>query len=272
MWPIDTADKVFHDGNGSDIQGTILPAEWLNNVQAELINVITGQGIELDKDKQTQLLEAIKLANSKSISFLTRDDDLPASNIGPIWHEKYASIMTWVVYDANGASYSGYASVDIGIVTAESQPQLRPGYIRSGAASYNQATYPILWNWAKHNGLVQNTAIWKAKTGFYRDNGDGTFTPPDLTDQHIRFSGTAREVGSHQGDAMRPIKGGAGGAIQMQINGPFGQLADEWRLSKENNTAIGYIAKLTYFDISRVVPVAPEVRVVTTAFLPAIKH
>lgn len=213
---------------------------------------------------------------------------LPQSDIGPIWHADYASLMTWVVYSANGASYTGYASIDIGLVTAESQPTLRAGYIRSGATSYNQATYPILWNWAKHNGLVQNAATWKAKTGFYRDNGDGTFTPPDLTDQHQRFSGPSREVGSYQGDAMRNITGsflsrkaredGANitGLLPYAGSGVISEITDE--AASEYAPAVlqkgGPYSKPSrfIFDASSVVPTSTQFQVVTTAFLPAIKH
>ncbi len=234
--------------------------------------------------------KVLKAQVDKAISFFTADEALPTTDIGPIWHGKYASIMEWVVFSLNGAKYTGYASVGIGIVTAESQPTLRTGYIRSGAASYNQATYPILWNWAKHNGLVQNTATWKAKTGFYRDNGDGTFTPPDLTDQHIRFSGANREVGTYQGDAMRKLTGsihlpfGYAGATQMnaagggvfdtqprthRINFTTAQLGQTHTSPASNVDGYGMIPNM---DSSRQVPTALEVQVVTTAFLPAIKH
>lgn len=30
MHPIDTGDKLFHDGNGTSEPGTVLPAWWLN--------------------------------------------------------------------------------------------------------------------------------------------------------------------------------------------------------------------------------------------------
>jgi hypothetical protein len=34
-------------------------------------------------------------------------DDLPGQNIGPIWHDDFQSIMTWQVFDQNGANYTG---------------------------------------------------------------------------------------------------------------------------------------------------------------------
>lgn len=253
---------------------------WLQDAKSNFLfslikSVTDEQGVEIKENTPEALKialgKAIGKASSTSVQHFKAGSPLPSTNIGPIWHADYASIMTWVTYSENGASYTGYASVDVGLVTAESQPTLRTGYIRSGATSYNQATYPILWNWAKHNGLVQNAATWKAKTGFYRDNGDGTFTPPDLTDQHIRFSGTGRDVGSFQGDAMRKINGGVGAPISSGQSGPFKKLSTTW-WAREGSAGDGHSFVETDFDISRVVPVADQVQVVTTAFLPAIKH
>lgn len=45
MHPIETPDKTFHDGDGVSELGTILPAWWLNQVQSELLAVLTAAGI-----------------------------------------------------------------------------------------------------------------------------------------------------------------------------------------------------------------------------------
>ena len=60
MHPIETPDKTFHDGDGVSELGTILPAWWLNQVQSELLAVLTAAGIQPDKANSGQLLEAIK--------------------------------------------------------------------------------------------------------------------------------------------------------------------------------------------------------------------
>lgn len=49
MHPIETPDKTFHDGDGVSELGTILPAWWLNQVQSELLAVLTAAGIQPDK-------------------------------------------------------------------------------------------------------------------------------------------------------------------------------------------------------------------------------
>ncbi|HEZ4775447.1 TPA: tail fiber protein [Neisseria meningitidis] len=59
MHPIETPDKTFHDGDGVSELGTILPAWWLNQVQSELLTVLTAAGIQPDKSQHNQLLTAL---------------------------------------------------------------------------------------------------------------------------------------------------------------------------------------------------------------------
>ncbi|WP_107725921.1 tail fiber protein [Neisseria weaveri] len=59
MHAIDTPDKQFKDGNGTSELGTILPAWWLNQVQGEILAVLTAAGIHPNKAKTNQLAEAI---------------------------------------------------------------------------------------------------------------------------------------------------------------------------------------------------------------------
>ncbi|WP_372338209.1 pyocin knob domain-containing protein [Neisseria bergeri] len=59
MHAIDTPDKQFKDGNGTSELGTILPAWWLNQVQSELLAVLTAAGIQPDKSQPNQLLAAL---------------------------------------------------------------------------------------------------------------------------------------------------------------------------------------------------------------------
>lgn len=68
MPPINTPDKLFHDGNpATGEQGVIVPALWLNDVQRgvistqqELASVLSQAGIAIDETKQNQLLTAIQ--------------------------------------------------------------------------------------------------------------------------------------------------------------------------------------------------------------------
>ncbi|OAM38300.1 phage tail protein [Eikenella sp. NML120348] len=60
MHPIETPDKTFHDGDGVSELGTILPAWWLNQVQSELLAVLTAASIQPDKAKPNQVVEALR--------------------------------------------------------------------------------------------------------------------------------------------------------------------------------------------------------------------
>lgn len=70
MKPIDTPDRVFHDGDPSTGElGTICSAEWLNDtqasirdIQAECITILRANGLEPDETKRDQLWEAIQAA------------------------------------------------------------------------------------------------------------------------------------------------------------------------------------------------------------------
>ena len=60
MHAIETGDRLFHDGNGTTELGTILPAWWLNQVQAEILAVLADAEIEPKKADTAQLKAAIK--------------------------------------------------------------------------------------------------------------------------------------------------------------------------------------------------------------------
>ncbi|HAW0077369.1 TPA: phage tail protein [Escherichia coli] len=67
MTPVNTPDKLFHDGDPTQgIEGTIVTAEFMNNHQAatrdlqqEVINVLKEAGVTPDPEKQNQLVEAL---------------------------------------------------------------------------------------------------------------------------------------------------------------------------------------------------------------------
>lgn len=59
MQAIETQDKQFHDGNGTTELGTILPAWWLNQIQAEILAVLTAAKVTPNKTKNNQLLESL---------------------------------------------------------------------------------------------------------------------------------------------------------------------------------------------------------------------
>lgn len=68
MPPINTPDKLFHDGDPSQgIEGTIVSAEFMNNeqgavrdTQRELINVLAAASMEPNPAKSDQILTALR--------------------------------------------------------------------------------------------------------------------------------------------------------------------------------------------------------------------
>ncbi|MCO6410109.1 phage tail protein [Hoeflea alexandrii] len=121
---------------------------------------------------------------------------LPGSDIGPIWHEDYAALMTWQTFDANSASYTGYASVDVGMPVFDGHSSPRPGYIKRNGASLSKTAYAPLWNWALHHGRV---GTWAAGAFIFGDNGDGTFKLPDNRGEFERAWDDSRGVDSGRG-------------------------------------------------------------------------
>ncbi len=132
-------------------------------------------------------------------------DALPQADAGPIWHDAYNSVMTWQTFNANGANYTGYASVDVGRLVIDSQPTARRGYIASGV-SLSRTAYAALRNWAMHNGVLVGVAgAWVAGTLAFKDNNDGTtFTVADVRSQFVRLwdNGRGADIGRLFGSAQ----------------------------------------------------------------------
>lgn len=76
MPPVNTPDKLFHDGDPTQgVEGTIVTADWMNNsqgatrdAQQEIINVLGAAEIETDPSKQNQLVTAIQSLISVAIN------------------------------------------------------------------------------------------------------------------------------------------------------------------------------------------------------------
>lgn len=120
---------------------------------------------------------------------------LPITNIGPIWHDDYASVMTWQTFNANGAAYTGYASLRVGSLLMDTQPTPRPGYIKSGTSNLSRAAYAALRGWAMHNGIMVAAGVWAAGTIAVKDNVDGlTFTIFDIRGEFPRLWDDGRGI------------------------------------------------------------------------------
>lgn len=97
MQAIDTQDNQFHDGNGTTELGTILPAWWLNQIQAEILSVLTAAKVAPNKAYTNQMLNAInKLIAGAVVNNLTSSNaDKPLSALqGKVLSEQIAAAVS----------------------------------------------------------------------------------------------------------------------------------------------------------------------------------
>ena len=192
MHPIETPDKTFHDGDGVSELGTILPAWWLNQVQSELLAVLTAASIQPDKNKTDQLLDAIKKVAPKSSS-------ATATVAGVV---KLINNLTSGGTDAALSAEQG--KVLAGLIASA---------IPSGAVLYFAGqTAPS--GWLKANGAAVSRSTYAAlfaAIGTTYGTGDGrsTFNLPDLRGEFVRGWDDGRGVdngralGSAQADEFK---------------------------------------------------------------------
>ena len=200
MHPIETPDKTFHDGDGVSELGTILPAWWLNQVQSELLAVLTAGGIQPDKAKPNQVVEALR----KIIDEQASGKGLPVGAV-------------------------------VGFPRAVSSPE---GYLKADGSTFAQATYPDLHRILGGNKLPNLTRSDVGITAYFAfdDIPDGWIkydeiatkvtqsaypelyrklvaqygsiaAVPKAEDRFIRNAAGGLTVGTQQGDAIRNITG-----------------------------------------------------------------
>jgi len=167
--------------------------------------------------------------------WFSENDALPNVNIGPIWHDRYCSIMTWQAFTANGANYTGYASLLVGSLLFDTQPTPRKGYVSSGVNNLTRTVYAAVRAWAMHNGRMVAPGVWKAGEVVVCDNADGlTFTVYDLRGKFQRAwsNGSSidagRAFGSTQNATRIPIVTtvNAGGGIYRLLTPPSSLIPD----------------------------------------------
>lgn len=217
------------------------------------------------------------------IPFFATGAALPVTDQGPIWHEDYKSMMTWQVFDANGASYTGYASHNIGQPVADGQSSSRPGWLKRNGASLSDVTYAPLKAWAQHNGLFVTLGSWAAGSFNFADNGDGTFIIPDNRGEFERLwddgrgIDTGRVFGSAQLDALQNLTGdivwhGINTATMVSSEtGVFGRNGTNANYSAHNVTGGANSAQGLTFDASNVARTSTETRGRNVALLACIK-
>lgn len=269
----------FTLGNAqTGVPPTEVSADILDAMQEEICAVIEGSGLSLDKTNNSQLLLAIK--KLASIRYYSAGQSLPASNIGPIWHDDYASWMTWQEFTANGANYRGYASQNIGSLMLDTQPTPRAGYIKSGVQNLSRVTYAALRAWSQHNGLMVAPGVWAAGSVQCADNADGTtFRIYDVRGEFFRAwddgrgADNGRIVLSSQTDAIREIAGTLGnvavGTLDIDTSGAIKRKA--YNQSNFNQTGASHGFAQFEFKASYVTQTASENRPRNTALPAAIK-
>ena len=180
-----------------------------------LQNVLNGKA---DASAVNSVLTALDQAVAGRLRYLPTGAALPSSNVGPLWHDDYAGVMTWQTFNANGASFAGYASIDIGLPVLDGQPTPRPGYVKRNGASLSKSTYAALWNWALHNGNVVSLGSWVSGPFWFADNGNGTFRLPDNRGEHPRAWDDGRGV--DPGRAFGSAQGSQNLAHNHGVNDP----------------------------------------------------
>lgn len=308
MHPIETPDKTFHDGDGVSELGTILPAWWLNQVQSELLAVLTAAGIQPDKSQPNQLLAALKrlavvttgnqeIGGDKTFTGLTtlKKGAIVADSVGDFNANQYLQI------GANNVNSYFYNKRSGKYLSMRNDGELRydgkrllntddlAGMIPSGTVLYF-AGQSAPAGWLKANGAAVSRTAYAALfaaigTTYGAGDGRSTFNLPDLRGEFIRGwddgrgVDTGRVFGSAQGDAIRNITGqfvsdDYNRSLVNEILGVFTMTKRNSSLSYDAASTVttgGEYLNAIKFDASRVVPTAAENRPRNIALLACIK-
>ena len=308
MHPIETPDKTFHDGDGVSELGTILPAWWLNQVQSELLAVLTAAGIRPDKSQPNQLLAALnklavvttgnqEIAGDKTFTGLTtlKKGAIVADSVGDFAANQYLQI------GANNVNSYFYNKRSDKYLSMRNDGELRydgkrllnaddlSGMVPSGAVMYFAGqTAPT--GWLKANGAAVSRTAYAALfaaigTTYGAGDGSTTFNLPDLRGEFMRGWDDGRGIdrgrafGSAQGDAIRNISGSIdvgnnSGHQLFDVATATGALAisrKHWKTWTSDTRDGGDAPAAFNFDASRVVPTASENRPRNIALLACIK-
>ena len=308
MYPIETPDKTFHDGDGVSELGTILPAWWLNQVQSELLAVLTAAGIRPDKSQPNQLLAALnklavvttgnqEIAGDKTFTGLTtlKKGAIVADSVGDFNANQYLQIGSNNVnsYFYNKRSGKYLSMRNDGELRYDGKRLLNAddlsGMVPSGAVLYFAGqTAPA--GWLKANGAAVSRTAYAALfaaigTTYGAGDGSTTFNLPDLRGEFMRGwddgrgIDSGRAIGSAQGDAIRNITGSIDSGTDqtrqlfddVTAKGALAVSRRNWK-RWTSDSGDGYNVPSAFdFDASRVVPTAAENRPRNIALLACIK-
>lgn len=226
MYPIDTQDGLFHDGDGVSELGTVLPASWLNQIQQELIAILKDAGINPDKNNVNQVVAAIKIIIQKNKAFSasiadiaklaekitarkignvsfdgSQDIDLPGVN-KPGNQDTTGNAATATklqnAVNINGIPFNGSKDINVtpsGAVQFFAMETAPVGWLKANGAAISRITYANLY-----------AAIG---TRFGAGDGKITFNLPDLRGEFLRSFDDGRGVdidrtlGDYQEDSLK---------------------------------------------------------------------
>ena len=226
MYPIDTQDGLFHDGDGVSELGTVLPASWLNQIQQELIAILKDAGINPDKNNVNQVVAAIKIIIQKNKAFSasiadiaklaekitarkignvsfdgSQDIDLPGVN-KPGNQDTTGNAATATklqnAVNINGIPFNGSKDINVtpsGAVQFFAMETAPVGWLKANGATISRITYANLY-----------AAIG---TRFGAGDGKTTFNLPDLRGEFLRSFDDGRGVdidrtlGDYQEDSLK---------------------------------------------------------------------
>ena len=239
MHAIETGDRLFHDGNGTTELGTILPAWWLNQVQAEILAVLGGAEIEPNKADTAQLKAAIKAMIDNGLDGAVKTEDNQNINgdktfTGLATLKKGAVVADsegdfnanqWLQIGSNNVNSYFYNKRSGKYLSMRNDGELRYdgkrlldasdllGMVPSGAVLYFAGrTAPA--GWLKANGAAVSRTAYAALfaaigTTYGAGDGRSTFNLPDLRGEFLRGwddgrgVDTGRALGSAQAHALQ---------------------------------------------------------------------
>ena len=269
MQAIETGDRLFHDGNGTTELGTILPAWWLNQVQAEILAVLRGAEIEPNKADTAQLKAAIKamidnglggavktvsnqdIDGNKTFTAATtfKGGAFVADSVADFAASQYLQIGSNNVnsYFYNKRSGKYLSMRNDGELRYDGKRLLDAsdllGMVPSGAVLYFAGrTAPA--GWLKANGAAVSRTAYAALfaaigTTYGAGDGRSTFNLPDLRAEFIRGWDDGRGVdvgrvfGSAQADAVRQHYHGIGYISPNNDDGAF--VVRNWTTAEQQN-------------------------------------
>ena len=234
MHAIETGDRLFHDGNGTTELGTILPAWWLNQVQAEILAVLRSAEIEPNKADTAQLKAAIKAMIDNGLGSAVKtsgNQDIDGNKTftaattfkgGAFVADSVADFdgNQWLQIGSNNVNSYFYNKRSGKYLSMRNDGELRYdgkrlldasdllGMVPSGAVLYFAGrTAPA--GWLKANGAAVSRTAYAALfaaigTTYGAGDGRSTFNLPDLRGEFLRGwdDGRGVDVGRVFGSAQ----------------------------------------------------------------------